>query len=337
MIAYGHRKDVSVNKQGFDVVTGAFGYTGRYIAKRLVAQGRTVATLTRRTQPAGLFPQPLQRIVPNYADRDALAAQLQGADTLYNTYWVRFDHGGTGHEAAVEHSRTLFAAARMAGVSKIVHVSIAHADSRSPLPYYRGKGQVEEALRGEGVPYVIIRPTLVFGREDILVNNIAWFLRRFPLFGLPGSGDYSVRPVFVEDVADLALQHRSCRCERDSGRGGTGKVHLPGVGGAGSQQCWGSSWAHRSAATRGTGRNRAGRAHSSGRSANRGRSAGVDVRSAHYRRGCVGRDPLQRVAKGKRELAGERVPFRARGTLSLGLGARSPAEGLVKPAGVHLH
>ncbi len=197
---------MSVNKQSFDVVTGAFGYTGRYIAKRLVAQGHTVATLTRRTQPAGLFPQPLQRIVPNYADRDALAAQLQGADTLYNTYWVRFDHGGTGHEAAVEHSRTLFAAARMAGVSKIVHVSIAHADSRSPLPYYRGKGQVEEALRGEGVPYVIIRPTLVFGREDILVNNIAWFLRRFPLFGLPGSGDYGVRPVFVEDVADLALR-----------------------------------------------------------------------------------------------------------------------------------
>ena len=206
MIAYGHRKDVSVNKQGFDVVTGAFGYTGRYIAKRLVAQGRTVATLTRRTQPAGLFPQPLQRIVPNYADRDALAAQIQGADTLYNTYWVRFDHGGTGHEAAVEHSRTLFAAARMAGVSKIVHVSIAHADSRSLLPYYRGKGQVEEALRGEGVPYVIIRPTLVFGREDILVNNIAWFLRRFPFFGLPGGGDYGVRPVFVEDVADLALR-----------------------------------------------------------------------------------------------------------------------------------
>ena len=65
---------------------------------------------------------------------------------------------------------------------RIVHISVTHASSDSPLPYYAGKGQQEELLKESGVPYSIVRPTLVFGKEDILVNNIAWLIRKFPLF-----------------------------------------------------------------------------------------------------------------------------------------------------------
>jgi NADH dehydrogenase len=73
------------------------------------------------------------------------------------------------------------------------------------LPYYRGKALQEEALVESSLPYSIVRPTLVFGKEDILVNNIAWMLRRFPLFPIFGTGEYRVQPVFVEDLASIAV------------------------------------------------------------------------------------------------------------------------------------
>ena len=54
-----------------------------------------------------------------------------------------------------------------------------------------------------GLSYAILRPTVIFGIEDILINNIAWFVRRFPFFGIPGNGRYGVRPIYVEDMARL--------------------------------------------------------------------------------------------------------------------------------------
>ncbi len=133
-----------------------------------------------------------------------LARSLEGADVLYNTYWVRFPRGPITFERAVENSRTLIRAAVEAGVGRVVHVSITNASPNSDLPYFRGKGVVEASLVGSGLPYAIIRPTVIFGEGDLLINNIAWFLRRFPLFTVFGSGQYKVQPVSVHDVARLA-------------------------------------------------------------------------------------------------------------------------------------
>ena len=99
----------------------------------------------------------------------------------------------------------LLESAARAGVGRIVHFSVANASSDSRLPYFRGKGQVEEILRDTGIPYAIIRPTLVFCQGDLLLNNMAWALRRFPLFPVFGRGDYQVQPVYAEDVAALAV------------------------------------------------------------------------------------------------------------------------------------
>jgi NADH dehydrogenase len=74
------------------------------------------------------------------------------------------------------------------------------------LPYYRGKARVEEHLRGSGLSYAIVRPTVLFGDGDVLVNNIAWFLRHLPVFAVPGSGAYRIQPVFVDDHADLMVR-----------------------------------------------------------------------------------------------------------------------------------
>jgi uncharacterized protein YbjT (DUF2867 family) len=189
-----------------DVVTGAFSYSGSHIAQQLLDSGRAVRTLTFHPDRA----HPLQARVESYAyrfdDPAAQARNLEGAHTLYNTFWVRFDHGQASFANAIENSRMLFHAAKRAGVERIVHVSITNPSIESKLPYFRGKALVEYALAQTGVPYSIVRPTWLFGgQRDVLVNNIAWILRRMPAFALPGRGDYAVQPVHVDDLARICI------------------------------------------------------------------------------------------------------------------------------------
>ena len=188
-----------------DVVTGAFGYTGAHITRRLIAAGREVRTLTNHPKPNDAAAQNIQVAPLNFTDRAALQCSLEGAQVLYNTYWIRFPHGNKTFEQAVENSRTLFQTAKLARIERIVHVSIANPSEDSPQGYYRGKAQVERALRECGVPYAILRPTVLFGTGDILINNIAWLLRHFPIFAVPDIGDCSMQPGDVEDLADLAV------------------------------------------------------------------------------------------------------------------------------------
>lgn len=195
-----------VPDDSFDVVTGAFGFTGRYIARRVLAIGRRVRTLTNHPNRPNPFGAEVETAPYLFDDPDALADALRGARTLYNTYWVRFEHGPFTFDKAVRNGAVLFDAARRAGVRRIVHVSVANASLDSPFPYFRGKARLENALRETGVSHAIIRPTWTFGREDILVNNIAYLLRRVPFFAMPGSGEYRVTPVFVADVADMAME-----------------------------------------------------------------------------------------------------------------------------------
>jgi uncharacterized protein YbjT (DUF2867 family) len=191
-------------ESGFDVVTGAFSYSGAAIAGALEHAGRRVRTLTGHPARApGEGAIDVRAL--DFDDAPGLTASLRGATTLYNTYWVRFPHGRTDHEQAVANSRTLFHAARQAGVERIVHVSIVHPSIESPYAYFRGKAHVERALFEVGVPCTVLRPALLFGGDGVLLNNIAWLLRRLPVFGVGGRGDYRVRPIHVDDLAALAV------------------------------------------------------------------------------------------------------------------------------------
>jgi uncharacterized protein YbjT (DUF2867 family) len=171
-------------------VTGASSFTGRFIAQRLVAAGHEVRNLTRAV----------------LGDPDQLHAALDGSDTLYNTFWIRFEHGPITYAWAIERSRMLFEAARRAGVRRIVHISVINASRDAPTAYFRAKAVVEEALVATGLSHAIVRPTVTYGPGDILVNNLAWTLRRLPAFGIPGDGRYPIQPVHVEDVAEVAVR-----------------------------------------------------------------------------------------------------------------------------------
>jgi NADH dehydrogenase len=188
-----------------DVVTGAFSYSGRFVAAELLERGRGVRTLTNHPKPD----DPLAARIPtqplDFGNNVALVAALTGADTLYNTYWVRAPRVGVPHTIAVENTKLLIEAARRAGVRRIVHTSIAYPTA-SHLSYYRGKAELEDAVRSSGLSYAIVRPTLLFGEGDVLINNIAWLLRHLPVFGIPGDGRYRLQPMHVRDHAALLVQ-----------------------------------------------------------------------------------------------------------------------------------
>lgn len=191
--------------QEVDVVTGAFSYTGKYIAQRLLAQGRLVRTLTNHANRGSSVGVKVDAFPFNFDRPSELVRSLQGVTTLYNTYWVRFTHGSITFDEAVENTQKLIRAAVEAGVKRFVHVSITNPHAQSPLPYFRGKGLLEQALMNSKLSYAILRPTVIFGDEDILINNIAWLLRRFPLFVIPGDGEYRLQPISADDMADLAV------------------------------------------------------------------------------------------------------------------------------------
>lgn len=188
-----------------NVVTGAFGYTGKYITRRLLSMGKRVKTLTGHPNRLNPFGDKVSVAPFNFEKESELIESLRGATTLYNTYWIRFSHRQVTFDKAIENTKTLIKAAEEAGVRKIAHVSITNASEDSSLPYFRGKGLIEKAIIHSRLSYAIIRPTVIFGLEDILINNIAWLLKRFPFFVVPGSGDYRLQPVFVEDMVEITV------------------------------------------------------------------------------------------------------------------------------------
>jgi NADH dehydrogenase len=189
-----------------NVVTGGLSYIGKHITKRLISNGKKVLILTghpNRPNPSGNQVE----ISPfHFENQSMLTKCLYGTSTLYNTYWVRFSYGNISFEKAIENTRRLISAAQEAGVQKIVHISVSNPSEASPFPYFQGKAVLEKTISQSKIPYAIIRPTLVYGgEEEILINNIAWLLRHFPIFAIPKPTGYRFQPIFVDDLADLAI------------------------------------------------------------------------------------------------------------------------------------
>jgi NADH dehydrogenase len=188
------------------VVTGAYGFSGKYIAKRLLEAGQKVRTITDSIHRNNPFNGTLRAFPFNFDKPARLIESLRGATVLYNNYWVRFNHTDFTYAKAVENSRILFEAAKEAGIARIVHISITNPSEDSRFEYFNGKAKIERMLIESGMSYAILRPAVIFGPEDILINNIVWFLRRFPVFGVFGDGNYRLQPIHVDDLALLAVE-----------------------------------------------------------------------------------------------------------------------------------
>jgi len=192
-------------------VTGAFSYSGKYIARRLLNRGDTVAALTNHPHREHDLGSGVELYPLDLEDFRGLQASLTGCDVLVNTYWIRFNRGNTTHARAVQNSEHLMRAAAAAGVRRVVHLSITNPTLQSSLSYFRGKAETERILQESGLSYAILRPTVLFGAEDILINNMAWLLRRFPFVLIAGSGSYELQPVYVDDLAEMVEQVSAAR------------------------------------------------------------------------------------------------------------------------------
>ncbi len=195
-------------KRGLHVVTGSFGYSGRWISKELLSRGKEVRTLTNAIGRDDPFDGMVDVRPLDFDNHDELVNSLKGADVLYNTYWVRYKdpNGKYTHNLAVENIRKLFLAASEAGVRRVVHFSVAHPHKAPDWTYFRGKVEVENILKSSGLSYAIVRPTVFFGgNRDVLINNMAWLIRKFPVFGLFGFGKYQIQPVHISDVARVSV------------------------------------------------------------------------------------------------------------------------------------
>lgn len=194
--------------QELHIVTGAYGYSGKYIASRLLKEGHRIRTLTGSVRRANPFGDQVEAVPFYFADFHRLVESMRGATVLYNTYWIRFNYTSPGfqHSVAVENTLKMIAAAKEAGIERFVHVSITNPTEDSDLEYFSGKAHLERALIESGLSYAILRPTVLFGQEDVLINNIAWVLRRLPVFGIFGDGQYRLQPIYVDDLARLAVE-----------------------------------------------------------------------------------------------------------------------------------
>lgn len=202
------------------LVTGGLGYVGKYIVSELLEKGCNVRTITNSPNRPNPFGNKLDVYQYNFDDMVKLAKNFENVKVLYNTFWIRFEHGDKTFEWALENSRKLVNAAVKSGVERVVHISVLNSDSNSDLKYYRYKGLCEDMIKKSGIEYSILKPAIVFGHEDVLINNIAWSLRHLPVMGIFGKGDYRIRPIHVEDLANLAVIEG----------GNTGKVEIEAVG-----------------------------------------------------------------------------------------------------------
>lgn len=190
-------------------VTGAFGYTGKYIANILIEKGEKILTFTNHKKNLKEFEDKIETFAYNFSDKSIMANVLKNVEVLYNTYWIRFPYRKCNFDTAIKNSKTIIDASKTAGIKKIVHISITNASITSPFPYFKGKAIIEDYIKHSGLNYIILRPTLIFGIDDILVNNIAFFLKRFPLFFIFDNGDYLIQPVYVKDLAEVAVNYVS--------------------------------------------------------------------------------------------------------------------------------
>ena len=187
-----------------NLVTGAFGFTGKYISDLLIKKGEKVRTLTSKTD-INLYNENIEVFQYNFEDKEYLIKAMSGAEKLFNTYWIRFPYKSHTFEKVVFRTKILIDCAKEADIKKIIHISVSNANSKSKLNYFKYKGIVEEMIKDSKIDYFILRPTIIFGKESILINNIAWFLRKFPIFIVFGKGKYLVQPIFIEDIAKIAV------------------------------------------------------------------------------------------------------------------------------------
>ena len=185
-------------------VTGATGFVGRHLAALLARRGHSVRALVRNPRRAdALRNLPVELVAGDLSDPGVLALLVRDASAVVHLVGIIVESGrATFQDVHVEGTRRVLAAARQAGVGRVVHMSaIGARDARDATPYHRTKWEAEELVRGSGLSYAIFRPSIISGPESVPIRTLARLHRWSPVVPMFGDGQFATQPVWIEDVA----------------------------------------------------------------------------------------------------------------------------------------
>jgi uncharacterized protein YbjT (DUF2867 family) len=184
-------------------LTGTTGFVGRYMLKRLLAEGHAVRALVRDPQKAAeLSRAGVELVSGDVVEGTGIEQGIEGCDAVIHLVGIIVEKGGNTFER-VHHlgTRNMVRAARQAGVRRYVQMSALGVRADGPAAYQVTKWKGEEEVRRSGIPYCILRPSVIFGEGDGFVTQMMETMRSAPLFRpVPGDGKPKFRPIFVEDV-----------------------------------------------------------------------------------------------------------------------------------------
>jgi uncharacterized protein YbjT (DUF2867 family) len=186
------------------LLTGGTGFIGRVVARQLVESGHDVRILLRPSPRTPKLPTgvPVEVAVSSLDDMRGLRAAMHGVDAVYHLAGGEGEGGRANLQAVdIDGTRNLAGAAADAGVERVFYISHLGADRASAFPVLKAKGIAEEYLRKSGVPYTILRGSILFGPQDNFTTGLAMLLAIAPGFlPLPAQGKTLLQPLWVEDL-----------------------------------------------------------------------------------------------------------------------------------------
>lgn len=188
------------------IILGGTGFIGRHLCEKLIRAGHRVTVPTRKLENAReiqMLPG-LQPMVCNVHDAQQLSQAVMGHDALINLVAILHGSEAEFERVHVKLPQTIVAACKAAGIQRVVQMSSLGAALDAPSQYLRSKGCGEQVFAQSGLNVTVLRPSVVFGEGDKLLNVFAQLQQSFPFLPLAGA-DAQFQPVWVEDVAQAVV------------------------------------------------------------------------------------------------------------------------------------
>ena len=186
------------------LVTGGTGFVGGHVVRALRDAGRRVRVLVRDPGAAGeLEALGCELVEGDMTEPETLGRALDGVACVVHLVAIRQGKDEQFERIMSRGTRDLVDAARGAGVGRFVHMSALGTNERTKdlVPYYRAKWEMEQAVQGSGLPYVVFRPSFVFGADGGILPTFRRIARLAPVTPITGSGEQRIQPIWVDDVA----------------------------------------------------------------------------------------------------------------------------------------